>query len=212
LQQISASLLLQKGTNNPYCYDYDCYLRWACVLPEINVPLACKCIGNSFLLVTSSIEHISLSLSLSLSRRGISSYTFRSIGIYPTHALYDNIRQFMRQKFRLLYLFCCQLMYLRRKLYFVLYLQTKVKPSLSTSWRRAGELQVWLHSFLTRASVNFTPRPLYSRKEPGTHWIWGCVGPGSDMDNSWGREKSLAPVGSRTSDRPVRRLVDIASM
>ena len=67
LQEFSASHLQQKGTNNPYGFDYYCYLRRACVLPEINVPLACNCIRNSFLLVTSSIEHISLSLSLSLS-------------------------------------------------------------------------------------------------------------------------------------------------
>ena len=157
-------------------------------MPEIKVPLACNCIGNCFLLVTTSIEHISLL------RRGIRSYIVRFIRIYPTHALYDNIRHFMCHKFRLLYTFCCQLMYLIRKFYFVLCLQTKVKSSLPTSGRCIGEAQVWLHSFLTWASVNFTPWPPYSREERRYPLNRRLRGPPDPKRAILGKEKNLLPL------------------
>jgi hypothetical protein len=45
-----------------------------------------------------------------------------------------------------------------------------------------------------------TPRPLYLRERPGTHYTGGWVGLRADLD-VW---KKLAPTGIRSPDRPAR--------
>jgi hypothetical protein len=57
----------------------------------------------------------------------------------------------------------------------VLFFKLNTRP-----WRRIGE---WMYNYTHSLTwwtwvVSFTPRPLYPReKAPGTHWIWGWVGP-----------------------------------
>jgi len=69
----------------------------------------------------------------------------------------------------------------------VKYIQWKLKFSLSRLRRHVGGIEVELHSLLNlvpcRWVVNFTFRPLYpSCRNPDTHWIGGCVGPGAGME------------------------------
>ena len=49
--------------------------------------------------------------------------------------------------------------------------------------------------------VEASPRPLYPRERPGTHYIGGWVGPRAGLDGCG--EKS-SPIGIRSPDRPAR--------
>jgi hypothetical protein len=49
------------------------------------------------------------------------------------------------------------------------------------------QLAAWLYSFFNLGAVlgwvvNATPRPLYPRERPGTHFIGGWVGPRAGLD------------------------------
>jgi len=55
--------------------------------------------------------------------------------------------------------------------------------------------------------INATPRPLYSRERPGTHYLGGWVGPRAGVD---GRGKSRHPPGfdPRTVQLVLSRYTD----
>ena len=48
--------------------------------------------------------------------------------------------------------------------------------------------------------VNATPRPLYPRETPGTHFIGRWVGPRASLEGA----ENLSPTGIRSPDRPAR--------
>lgn len=59
-----------------------------------------------------------------------------------------------------------------------------------------------------RWAVNFKSGRFTPRKEPGTHWAEGCVGPKASLEVSR-REKYLSPTGIRRADRPTHSAVVI---
>jgi hypothetical protein len=66
----------------------------------------------------------------------------------------------------------------------------------TTPWIHMGELRYSVSildiGIRWKSMVRFTPRPLYPpRKESGTHWIGGWVGPRAGLWTLWSREKFL---------------------
>jgi hypothetical protein len=49
--------------------------------------------------------------------------------------------------------------------------------------------------------INATPRPLYLRERPGTHYTRGCLDPRAGLDSA----ENLAHTRIRSPDRPARK-------
>ena len=64
-----------------------------------------------------------------------------------------------------------------------------------------------LASAVDGVGVNVTPRPLYPRERPGTHYIGGWVGPKAGLDEC-GKSRSSPAFDPRTVQPVASRYTD----